>query len=135
MSTYPWAGYDGLGNFKRAEMPLFGTDKGWNYSPQIDYGKVLGAAREDVAVLGLGSARRSWEMHMEPDRFATLQALIGTFGTLTDWTRPTPDSRAVVLAQVEQVDPEVGQGGCDTSVSTPAHASRKIRVRVDWVSQ
>ena len=125
--TYPWAGF-GAFVFQREEWPLIGTDNGWNRSPSISRSRPLGSATDDIVALAIGSAERSFECLLTPARFASLEALVNTIGTLVDWSRPTPDSRSAYLAKVSQM-------GWVAAICEDGQTRRKIRTRLELVSQ
>ena len=125
--AYPFAGF-GPFLFQREEWPIHGTDGGWNRSPSVSRSRPLGSATDDIVALAIGSAERSFECHLTPARFAALEALANTTGTLVDWARPTPDSRSAYLAKVSQL-------GSVAAICEDGQTRRKIRVRLEFVSQ
>lgn len=96
---YPWFSF---GNFlfEREETPLLGSDTGWAISPSIARARALGSTTDSVLTVALGSMDRSFDLLLSPARYAALQALAGTTAVLTDWKRPTPDTRNAVLSGV-----------------------------------
>jgi hypothetical protein len=125
--AYPWASF-GAFLFQKEERPLHGSDSGWNRSPSVSRSRPLGASTDDIVALAIGSAERSFECHLTPSRFATLQALVNTTGTFVDWDRPTPDSRSAYLQRVTQVS-------WVAALCEDGTTQRKIRTRFDLVSQ
>lgn len=125
--AYPFAGF-GSFLFQRDEWPLPDTDIGWNRSSSINRSRPLGASTDDIVALAIGSAERSLECHLSPARFASLEALVNTTNTFTDWSRPTPDSRSAYLAKVTQLS-------WVAALCSDGSTERKIRTRVELVSQ
>lgn len=99
--AYPFAGF-GSFLFALEETAIFGTDTGWNLSPSVARQRPLGSASDTTKVLAVGSAERSFELWLSPDRFASLQALLLTTGQLVDWERPVPDARTALMLSIRQ---------------------------------
>jgi hypothetical protein len=86
--------------FRREEQAIWETDSGWALSPNYSRQRPLGTGTDVVTTLSIGSAERSFEVMLAPDRFRALQSLINTKATFTDWRRPIPDSRMAFLTEV-----------------------------------
>ena len=125
--AYPFAGF-GSFLFRDSERPMVDTDTSWAVKPTIARSRPLGSATDNIRTMAIGSAERSFELRMDEDRYATLQALINTVGAFTDWTRPTPDSRQAYLANATIV-------AHVASISRTGKGHRKYRVRVELISQ
>lgn len=125
--AYPFAGF-GAFLFEDSERPLVDTDTGWTLEPTIARSRPLGSTRDNLRTMAIGSAERGFELRMEENRFATLQAMMNTTATFTDWTRPTPDSRTAFLARVNVV-------GYVASILRTGKSHRKIRAKVELISQ
>lgn len=100
---YPWPSF-GSFVFTRSESALWGTDIGWILSPSIAQTRPLGSNVDHIVATAIGSRTRQFEVNLEPDRQAQLEALINTTAIFTDWERPSPDSRRAFLASVTPVD-------------------------------
>lgn len=123
---YPWAGFSSF-VFTPSEQPM--DDTHWKIGPNYSRRKPLGSTVDSIVTLGIGSADRTLEdIYFEPDRFATLQSLVNTLGTFTDWDRPVPDSRSAFLANVIEVE-RVAVACADNS------RRMKIKARIELVSQ
>lgn len=127
--SYPWPSFSTDFLFQRDEQPIFGTDTGWARAPSYSRSRPLGSATDSIVVLAIGSAIRSFECYLSPDRFDTLEGYINTSASFTDWERPTPDSRDAFLLQITPLDPDV-RVVCSDGVTR-----KRIRTRVDLVSQ
>lgn len=125
---YPWASFGNI-MWERTERPLYRTDTDWKITPVRDQSVNLGSSSDSIVTLGIGSRVRSWEMYLTPARLAAHQALIGTTDTMTDWDRPTPDSRSAYLANVEPLDRDVAV------VCGDGTTLRKIRARITFITQ
>ena len=125
--AYPFAGFGSM-LFPREEMPIFGTDMGWNRSPSLSRARPLGSATDSIVTLAIGSAVRTFELYLYPARFAQLQALVNTSAAFVDWERPTPDNRQAFLSKVEQV-------AWVASLCSDGTTEKKIRTRVELISQ
>ena len=98
--SYPFSGF-GTFLFDREEQPVFGSDLGWNRpSPSVERSRPLGSSTDSIVTLAIGSAERSFEMYLSPQRVRDLEARVTTTGLLTDWERPDPDSRQAFLVSV-----------------------------------
>lgn len=126
---FPWFSF-GAFLFQATEQPIFGSDTDWVNTPTISRQRPLGATADAILSLGIGSADRTWEAYFTPDRFTSLLPSLSTSALLTDWRRPTPDSRSAVLVGLEQVEAD------DIAVqSAYATTQRRIRARLSFVSQ
>ena len=125
--AYPFAGFSSF-LFQRDEMPTDSVGGQWNVGPNYQKSRPLGATRDSILTVAVGSAVRSFECYMFPARYATLRALINTAGLFTDWTRPTPDSRQAFLDNAEDL-------GSVAVLCDDGTTQRKIRVRVTLTSQ
>lgn len=94
---YPYPSFSGF-QFKREEH--WYTDTNWTKSPNYQRTRPLGSATDNAIALSIGSAERSFELYLSPERYAQLEAMINTKGLLTDWGRPIPDSRQAFLTEV-----------------------------------
>ena len=129
--TYPWPSFGSSFTFRREEQPVPGTDTWWSRQAEVRRFRPLGTAVTDPDVVmrqSSGSAQRSFECWMDPDRFDTLAALTGSVDTFTDWGRPTPDSRSACLlaavVQGEGIFP-CGQDGA---------SGKRFRVQLSWLA-
>ncbi|KKN05740.1 hypothetical protein LCGC14_1084330 [marine sediment metagenome] len=124
---FPWPGFSSI-LFTRDEIPIFGTDMGWQRLPSIDRTRALGSATDSIVTTAAGSATRSFEIYLSPTRLAALEALVNTTGTFTDWERPTPDSRSAflrALLNLERLTVKCNDGT----------TRQRFRVRVELISQ
>ena len=125
--AYPWAGF-GSFLFQRSEQPLHDTDTGWDRNPSVARSRPLGSATDSIVTLAVGSSVRSFECHLAPTRFATLQALVNTAATFVDWDRPTPGSQSAFLQRISRMS--------TLGVLCEDGATRKrIRTLVELISQ
>lgn len=95
--SYPFPSYGGF-QFKRGEH--FYSDTNWVKIPSYQRSRPLGTATDVAIALSIGSAERTFELYLTPTRFAQLEAMVNTKAVLTDWGRPTPDSRQAFLTEV-----------------------------------
>lgn len=100
---YPWPSF-GAFVFKREEAILWGSDVGWILAPSFAQNRPIGATRDNVLAISIGSRVRTFEINLEPDRQVAFEALLNTTALFTDWERPTPDSRLAYLSDVTPVD-------------------------------
>lgn len=124
---YPWPSF-GSFQFKPKETALFGSDQGWGLSPSFVQQRPVGATKDHIAATSIGSASRSFEIYLEPARFAILESLLNTVDTFTDWERPTPDSREAFLSEVSPQEKIF-------HMSNDGLIKPVIRVRVSLLSQ
>jgi fructose-1,6-bisphosphatase/inositol monophosphatase family enzyme len=124
---YPWAGFSSF-LFTRDEIPIFGTDMGWQRLPSIDRARPLGSATDSIVTTAAGSATRAFELYLDPTRLAALEALVNTTGTFTDWERPTPDTRSAFLRALLNLERLAVK--CHDGVTR-----QRFRVRVELISQ
>lgn len=124
---YPWPSFGGF-QFHRDETAVYGTDTGWNIAPNYSRQRPLGSAIDAITTLSIGSAERSFEAYLTPERFQILFSMINTKAVFTDWTRPTPDSRNAFLSDVTQVNTGV------FSYKRNGPITRKILARIALVS-
>lgn len=125
--AYPWPGFDTF-LFTRDEAPITGSDTGWNQAPSYARSRPLGGTSDSIVTLAIGSAERTLEVFLSPDRFAALAALVNTSATFTDWERPTPDSRSAFLTSLQQQE-FVAVRCSDGSTQ------KRIRTAINLVSQ
>jgi hypothetical protein len=125
--SFPFAGFSSY-LFANDERPVRDSDTDWNVAPTVNRSRSLGTATDRIQAMAIGSAERSFELFLEPARFATLKALINTTATFTDWTRPTPDSRSAYLQNVRS-------GGNIAVLCSDGATRRKIRALVTLISQ
>lgn len=125
--AYPWPGFGSI-LFARDEIPIFGTDMGWQRLPSIDRARPLGSATDSIVTTAAGSATRSFEVYLSPTRLAALEALVNTTATFTDWGRPTPDSRSAFLFTLLNLERLAVK--CHDGVTR-----QRFRVRVELISQ
>jgi len=118
------AGFGGF-TFTAEESPAPGADTGWATQLKLDRNTPLGAARDSIVTLGVGSATRAVELYLTLARYAALRALVNTVATFTDW-EATPDARSAFLAAVNAVEYAGPWAGT---------AANTIRVRVELISQ
>lgn len=123
---YPWASFSGF-FFHREETAIYGTDIGWVKTPSYSRQRPLGTATDVITTLSIGSAERTFELHLTPARYTALESLLNSQGLFTDWTRPTPDSRQAFLAEVSPL-------GDVISYSKDGTAIRKRHARVTLVT-
>lgn len=128
-SSWPWHSF-GTFRFKHTEAPVLGTDRGWILTPTLARSRPLGSARDDIAVLSVGSMTREYEAIFEYDRFNTLRALINTAGVFTDNDRPSPGQQQAFLVNVEPLDRTISVKGCDVDGS-----HLRVRAKLSFVSQ
>lgn len=88
--------------FTRDEASLWDSDSFWNRSPSYARSRPLGSNSDNSVLMAIGSAERSFECYLSPSRFTTLEALVGTVGSFTDWDRPVPTTRNALLSRIEQ---------------------------------
>lgn len=124
---YPFPSFGGF-QFKREETAVYGTDTGWNIVPAYSRQRPLGSAADAITTMSIGSADRSFELYLTPERFQILLSLINTKALFTDWNRPVPDSRNAFLAEVTQINTGL------YSYKGPNGITRKILARVALVS-
>lgn len=124
---YPFAGFGGF-QFRREEHALWGTDIGWALAPSYSRQRPLGSSSDVISALAIGSAERSFELHLTPERFDALQSLINTTGLFTDWTRPVPDSRMAFLTEVTPIEDVISYDHLKSS-------QRKRRTKITLASQ
>lgn len=123
---YPFPSFGGF-NFQRSEYPIFGTDQGWNISPSYQRSRPLGSAIDVIVTSSIGSADRSFECYLTPERYQQLFNMVNTRAVFTDWDRPTPDSRNAFLSEISRVDEAYSNMKAGPTV-------RKFRTRVALVS-
>jgi hypothetical protein len=111
--------------FAAEEAPVAGADSGWAVQLKLDRATPLGAARDSIVTLGVGSAMRAFECYLTLARYAALLALVNTVANFTDW-ESAPNTRAAFLAGVTPVD-QAGPWSGD--------AANALRVRVELISQ
>lgn len=71
--------------FAATEAPLYGSYLDWENNPAYSLMRPLGANRDDVVLMGVGSGKLGLDLRMSKSRFETARALIGTTATYTDW--------------------------------------------------
>ena len=125
--AFPFAGFSSF-LFTREEIPIFGTDLGWQRLPSIDRTRPLGSATDSIVTTAAGSATRAFELYLDPTRLAALEALVNTTATFTDWERPTPDSRSAFLSTLLNLQRLAVK--CHDGVTR-----QRFRVRVELISQ
>ena len=125
--SFPWSGFASF-LFTREEIPIFGTDMGWQRLPSIDRTRPLGSATDSIVTTAAGSATRSFEIYLSPTRLAALEALVNTTATFTDWERPTPDSRSAFLRALLNLERLAVK--CNDGTTR-----QRFRVRVELISQ
>lgn len=123
---FPFAGFGGF-LFRREEHSIWGTDVGWALTPAYNRTRILGSSTDVITTLSIGSAERTFELNLTPERFAALQSLLNTSGLFTDWGRPSPDSRMAFLSDVTPLEDIISNDHLLTS-------QRKRRARVTLVS-
>lgn len=123
--AYPFAGFSSF-LYQNDERPV--QDTHWKLAPSIQRSRALGSSRDSVTVLARGSDDRQFEDYLEPTRFASARALVGTTATLVDWDRPTPGQRPAFLLNIEEVE-RIGV------VCTGGEVRTKIRARWIFISQ
>lgn len=124
---YPFPSF-GSFVFKKSETVLWGSDQGWSLAPSYVQVRPVGSSTDHIAATAIGSATRTFEVNLEPARFAELQNLLNTTAEFTDWERPTPDSRSAFLSDVSPQEKAFHQDRAGLTKPT-------IRVRVSLVSQ
>lgn len=130
---YPWASFGEM-KFRREETAQWETDAGWVMTPTYMQQKILGSMVDYIVATGIGSATRTFEMILEPDRYELLRSKLNTTAQFTDWTRPLPDSRMAFLSEVTLMTNifhfdskgRVGRGG---------RISRGVHIKVTLLSQ
>lgn len=123
---YPWPSFGGF-VFRREEHIIWGTDVGWAESPSYSRQRPFGSETDSIISLAIGSAERQFEINLTPTRMAALRLMLNARALLTDWARPTPDSRMAFLTEITPLEEVI-------SFSREATAARKYRVRLAFVS-
>lgn len=113
--------------FRSHEHAIWGTDAGWTRLPSYARQRILGSSSDVITTLAIGSAERSFEVVLTPDRFNSLELLLSTKGLLTDWSNPTPDSRMAVLTEIVAIEDVISD--IPTGI-----AGRKRRARLTFVT-
>jgi len=111
--------------FATDEAPAPGADTGWVTQLKLDRATPLGAARDSIVTLGVGSATRVFEVSLTLARYAVLLAMLNTVATFTDW-EAVPNVRSAFLAGVTPVD-QAGPWSGETG--------NRIAVRGELISQ
>jgi len=91
--SFPWASF-GSFVFKDTEIPLHGTDSGWNRESESQAIRTVNLGVNSPSYLKSlerGNATRSWECVMTYDRLELLQSYQNAVLTLVDWDRPVPN--------------------------------------------
>lgn len=129
----PWAGFSTM-LWQRNEMPLQNTDTLWTPTAIIDDAHPLGAAKDDIQLLGF-TFKRQFEAYWEPSRHALLVALIGTIGLYVDWQRPVPDSRQAYFESITTLE-RVGRVGTRSFNAAPGdETGERRRLRLTFIGQ
>ena len=115
----------GTFTFTGDEGVISGTDSGWVPEPNVRRGKNLGAIRDSLLTMNVGSSIRSFTLYLTPARLTVLQALQNTVATFTDWFA-TPISRTAFL--LSAVPTDVSMPGLGV-------AGERVQVRVTLISQ
>lgn len=123
---YPWPSFGGF-SFRKEEHAIYGTDAGWTNAPTYARNRPLGSDSDVITALSIGSAERTFEIILTPERFAALFNLLNTKGLFTDWERPIPDSRQAFLSELVPLANVI-------SSDTRATAQRKRHCRVTFIS-
>lgn len=123
---YPWPSLGGF-QFKRDETVIWGTDTGWVRTPAYSRQRPLGSANDVIVALAIGSAERNFEVYLSTERYAALELLVNSIVVFTDWLRPIPDSRQVVVASIEPGEEVVG-------VAVTGLKHRKVRTRINLIT-
>ncbi len=84
--------------FLESEGPLLNTYTDWQVAPAYDQAQLLGAARTDVTLLSVPSARLSFVTRLTRARFQEAQALVGSVATLVE-----AETRTALLLSVTPV--------------------------------
>lgn len=132
--AYPWPSFLTF-QWTRAEAPAYGSDTGWRLAPSYARNKVLGGIADSIIVLSRGSMDRSFTCYLSEPRLAQLQALVGQAGTFCDWTRPTPEARAVVLMSADAGETVETQNRDGQKDADNRPLTRRRAVEVTFVSQ
>lgn len=126
---YP--GFAGL-MFLNEEAPVEGSDSGWNKTPRIRSYRTLNMVCTDpdiIRVTASGNASLSWEFYTTEDRYYQYQNKLCVAGTLTDWRKPVPQQRYVVMTNLSKVpigiQVPVLPNGCPPT-------TRMVRARVEF---
>lgn len=125
--SYPWFSFGAI-TFTPEESIILDSDSLWNRDISLSRARPIGAARDDVQVLAIGSEERQFELYLSAPRLDALKALVGTTATFTDQKKPIPDTRSAFLAKLtaqESVTVRCSDGSTE----------RRIRTRVELVSQ
>lgn len=126
--AYPWAGF-GTFKFQRDEHPIENTDTDWTRDPSYSESRPLGSSTDSFVALAVGSATRSYEIYITPDRFRTLEALVNTSASHVDWNRPFPDQRNAFLKRLSIQEADV------TVLCRDGVTRRRIRAMLELASQ
>ena len=94
---FPFPSFGGF-LFKKEES--WYSDTNWVKTPAYQRQRPLGSATDVAIALSIGSAERSFELYLTPERFAQLEGMLNTTALFTDRGRPTPDSRQAFLTEV-----------------------------------
>lgn len=123
---YPWPSFGGF-LFYREETPIFQTDQGWVNSPSYSRQRPLGSGSDVISALAIGSAERTFEVYLTPQRFNGLLMLLNSKGLFTDWDKPVPGSRMAFLSEIVPIEEAFG-------IQPTGLTQRKRRVRLTFVS-
>jgi hypothetical protein len=136
---YPWPSFGGF-LFRLSEHAIWQTDTGWVISPTYVRQRPLGSGTDAIVTTAIGSSERSFDMLLDPQRLQSLQGLLNTKATFTDWRRPAPDSRPAFLAGIAIVQDVIAKeskqnavGSTNGSIGTYI-TRRKIQVRITLIS-
>lgn len=105
--SYPWPSLGGF-QFYREETPIWGTDAGWVSTPSYNRQRPLGSGNDIINALSIGSAERTFEVYLTPQRFNSLQILLNSKALFTDWDKPVPGSRMAFLSEVTPLENAIG---------------------------
>ncbi len=131
---YPWPSFGGF-NFQRDERATFESDAGWALAPSYDRQRPFGTATDVITALSIGSAERTFECYLAPNRFAALLTMLNSRAVLTDWQRPIPDSRAAFMTECTPLGDSISShSGRSQPPSPSVTLLRKLHVRLTFVS-
>lgn len=132
---YPWPSFGGF-LFTTDERALFETDAGWVRTPAYDRTRAFGTATDVITATSIGSAERTFELMLTPERFAALETMLNSKAVFTDWTRPVPDSRLAFMTEITALGDVVSSRvfAPNTAPSPGFMPRRKRHVRLTFVT-
>lgn len=113
------------------EVPLEGSDSGWNLNLSVQSQRALGAVANTISVMAVGSQERQFDIMMTDARFQSLRAFVGTTAVFTGWAlhKSTPDTFQAFLAAVR------AEGSLVRMLCADGGEQFRRRVHIELVSQ